>query len=568
MRLHDLTTRAIGAALVGGLLSACAGTGSGFAPAGGMSPNGLSSLSSPAVTMHDMGRATSATQVNLAIVLKYRNQDDLDKLVEDQADPGSGQYHHFLSQGHFVEKFGPTADQYEATIKQLQDAGFTVTHTFANRTVVDVSGPAPAAEKAFSTQIHNVQLSDGSARYIETISPTIPAQLGQTVFAVVGLDSAHTMHPMYAFPATRSTPVRGAVRPNKAPILFGPDHGYGPAAYRIAYDFPKALGQGQATGVVGDADFLDTDLSGFLTYFGEKQKVKTVRVPVDGGAPPNQISPDTVETNLDVETVVGINPDTTLYMYTVPPGQSNINNFTDMYNQAVQDNKVDTVNTSYSQCETAFDPNFPKAADKIFEQGGAEGITFHASSGDYGVYTYGCSNEVSVGSPTDTPHGVSIGGTTLEIDHTTGKEISEVGWDDTGGGVSVVFPVPSYQKGVKNVIKSGRNLPDVAFDANPNSGSSFYYDGSFQGPIGGTSLASPIFGAGITAVDQTNKSKAGYLNTTMYKAWDKIGYGKGAKAYFRDITVGSIGQYSAMKGYDQMSGIGVMLFSTFGPYLK
>jgi pseudomonalisin len=568
MRLHDLTTRAVGAALVGGLLSACAGTGSGFAPAGGMSPNGLRSPSQTG-SIRDMGRATSTTQVNLAVVLNYRNSDELDKLVDEQTDPGSAQYHHFLSQGQFVEKFGPTADQYQSTIKQLQDAGFTVTHTFANRTVIDASAPAPAAEKLFSTEIHNVQLSDGSARYTETISPTIPAQLGQTVFAVVGLDSAHTLHPMYAFPAKRSNPIKGgSMAPRKAPILFGPDRGYGPAAYRIAYNFPKALGQGQATGVVGDADFLDSDLAGFLTYFGEKQKVKTVRVAVDGGAPPNQISPDTVETNLDVETVVGINPDTTLYMYTVPPGQDNINNFTDMYNQAVQDDKVDTVNTSYSQCETAFDLNFPKAADKIFEQGGAEGITFHASSGDDGVDTYGCSDKVSVGSPTDTPHGVSIGGTTLEIDHTTGKEISEVGWDDTGGGVSVVFKLPSYQKGVKNIIKSGRNLPDVAFDANPNSGASFYYDGSFQGPIGGTSLASPIFGAGLTAVDQTNKSKAGYLNPTLYTQWGKVGYGKGAKAYFRDITVGTIGVYSAQKGYDQMSGIGVMLFSTFGPLLK
>jgi kumamolisin len=515
-----------------------------------------------------MGRASASTQVNLAVVLKYRNQDDLDRLVEAQADPDSGQYHRFLTQPQFVEKFGPTADQYESTIKLLKDAGFTVTHTFSNRTVIDASGPAPAAEKMFSTQIDNVQLSDGSARYIETVSPTIPAQLGQTVFAVVGLDSAHKMHPMYQFSSTRSNPVKGTMQPNKAPILFGPDHGYGPAAYRIAYDFnTKALGQGQASAVVGDADFLDTDLSGFLSYFKEKQKVKTTRVPVDGGAPPG-ISGDTVETNLDVETIVGVDPDTALYLYTVPSETQSISNFTDMYNQIVQDNKAETVNTSYSQCETAFDPNFPKAADKIFQQGAAEGITFHASSGDNGVYTYGCSRSVSVGSPTDTPTGISIGGTTLEIDHTTGKEISEVGWDETGGGVSVVFPVPSYQKGVKNIIKSGRNLPDVAFDANPNSGASLYYDGSFQGPIGGTSLASPIFGAGITSVDQINKSRAGALNVTMYKQWNKVGYGKGKKAYFRDITVGSIGQYSAKTGYDQMSGIGVMLFDTFGPLLK
>ena len=570
MRLHDLSARAISAVVIGGMLSACSGASSGFSPSGGTSPNGLRSPSKTE-SFVDMGRATSDTTVHLAVVLKYNNDANLDKFVDDLGDPASGMYHHFLTQQQFVEKFGPTPQQYADTVKQLQDAGFTVTHQFANRTVIDASVPAPTAEKYFSTEIHNVRLPDGVARYINTKPETIPAQLAQTVYQVVGLDSAHMMHPQYRFPTNRSnvTIPKGQVSPNKktAP-LFGPDNGYGPGVYRASYDFPaKMTGKGQATGVVGDADFLDSDLTGFLSYFDEKQSVPTTRVAVDGGAPPG-LTGDSVETELDVETVVGIDPDTALYLYTVP-GEPDLRYFTDMYNQAVQDNKVGTVNTSYSECETAFVPSFPKAADKIFEQGAAEGITFHASSGDDGVYTYGCSNEVSVGTPTDTPHNVSIGGTTEEVDHTTGQETSEVGWSyGTGGGVSVVFKVPSYQKGVKNVIKGGRNLPDVAFDADPNTGTSLYYNGRFQGPIGGTSLASPIFGAGMTAVNQLNKSRAGYLNPTMYKAWAKVGYGKGKKAYFRDITQGTIGVYSAMTGYDQMSGIGAMLFGTFGPQFK
>ncbi len=570
MRLNDFSARVISAVVIGGMLTACSGASSGLSPSGGTSPNGLRSPSNTE-SFVDTGRATSETTVHLAVVLKYNNDAKLDKLVEDQGDPASGMYHHFLTQQQFVKQFGPTPDQYAATVKQLQDAGFTVTHQFANRTVIDASGPAPTAEKYFSTEIHNVRLPDGVARYMNTKAETIPAQLAQTVYQVVGLDSAHMMQPQYRFPTNRiqSALPKAQVSPNKkTPPLFGPDRGYGPGVYRISYNFPaKMTGKGQATGVVGDADFLDSDLSGFLMYFDEKQKVPTTRVAVDGGAPPG-LTQDSIETELDVETVVGIDPDTALYLYTVP-SEPDLRYFTDMYNQAVQDNKVGTVNTSYSECETAFVPSFPKAADKIFEQGAAEGITFHASSGDYGVYTYGCSYEVSVGTPTDTPHNVSIGGTTEDVDHTTGQETSEVGWSyGTGGGVSVVFKVPSYQKGVTNVIKGGRNLPDVAFDADPNTGTSLYYNGRFQGPIGGTSLSSPIFGAGITAVNQMNKSRAGYLNPTMYKAWGKLGYGKGKKVYFRDITQGTIGVYSAMPGYDQMSGIGAMLFGTFGPQLK
>ncbi len=366
MRLQDLSTRALVAATVGGLLAGCSGTGSGFAPtSGGVSPSGLRSPSRT-YSFTDVGRATSATTVNLAVVLKYRNEDELDKLVDGQGDPGSGHYHHFLSQKQFVEKFGATPEQYQATIKELQDAGFTVTHTFTNRTIIDASAPAPTAEQYFSTEIHNVRLADGAARYTNVKPETIPSQLAKTVYTVVGLDSAHTMHPDYQLALhpnyknlPSSQPARQNSKQRSSPPLFGPDSGYGPLVYRTSYGFPKNMtGKGQATGVVGDADFLDTDLSGFLKYFDETQSVPTTRVKVDGGAPPG-LTGDSVETELDVETVVGIDPDTALYLYTVP-SEPDLRYFTDMYNQAVQDNKVGSVNTSYSECETALVPSFRK----------------------------------------------------------------------------------------------------------------------------------------------------------------------------------------------------------------
>ncbi|MBV9647656.1 MAG: hypothetical protein JO043_09350, partial [Candidatus Eremiobacteraeota bacterium] len=165
----------------------------------------------------------------------------------------------------------------------------------------------------------------------------------------------------------------------------------------------------------------------------------------------------------------------------------------------------------------------------------------------------------SVGVPTSTPHNISVGGTDLSVD-SSGHETSEIGWDGTGGGVSVIFPLPSYQKKVKNIIPKGRNLPDVAFDA---LNASYYFDGTWAGPIGGTSLSSPIFGATLTEIDQVENSRAGYFNVTLYKTWLAHGYGKGTHSYFRDITQGSIPPYQAGPGYDQMSGIGAMLAGNF-----
>ena len=241
-----------------------------------------------------------------------------------------------------------------------------------------------------------------------------------------------------------------------------------------------------------------------------------------------------------------------------------------MYNKAVTDDKADTVSTSYSECETAFLPEFAKAADAIFEQGSSLGITFHSATGDRGTETYGCYS-LSVGTPADTTHNVAIGGTIEHVDPSTGQEIREVGWNDdsgaTGAGVSTLFKLPSYQQGVAHTIKSGRNIADLAFDASANTGESFYYEGSFDGPIGGTSLSSPIFGAGLTAINELRNSRTGYFNPLLYKIWGANGYSQGPKTYFRDIVHGIDQPYKAKKRYDQMSGIGAMLFGNFGRIL-
>ncbi|HEY6486215.1 MAG TPA: S53 family peptidase, partial [Candidatus Cybelea sp.] len=503
--------------------------------------------------MQDLGRATDTTRVNLAVVLNYHNEAKLDQLIEAQGTPGSGSFHHFLTPPQFAREFGPTQADYDATLGQLRDAGFTITHTFTNRTTIDASAPAPAAERLFSTEIHVVRRADGQTRYTNVRPETIPANLARTVYAVVGLDSAHSLRPQYVFKPGHHIVPAGQVRRQSKPPLFGPDSGYGPGVYRAAYGIPKKLtGTARATAFVGDADFLDSDVNAYLAYFQvNRTGPATTRVLVDGGPPPG-LSGDSVEATLDVETLVSIAPGTAIYAYEAPQA-SDLRYFTDMYTQIVQDNIADTVNTSYSECETAFIPSFPKAADQIFKQGAALGITFHSSTGDNGTETYGCNgSQPTVGTPADARHQVAIGGTAMDVDHTTGKETSEVGWSDftgaTGGGVSIVMRLPRYQRGVTNVIKSGRNLPDISFDASPLTGESFYFDGSFQGPIGGTSLASPIFGAGLTIMDQMVSSRAGNFDPNLYALWTKNGYGSGKKVFLRDITSGSIGAYSAGPG--------------------
>ena len=137
--------------------------------------------------------------------------------------------------------------------------------------------------------------------------------------------------------------------------------------------------------------------------------------------------------------------------------------------------------------ETAYDTYFTTPAGHV-------GITFIAASGDSGTVEY----------PSTSPNVLSVGGTTLTLS-SSGTYQSESAWDDSGGGYSQFEAEPSYQKSVQTT--GLRSTPDVAFDADPNSGVEVYQtlpranQGSWQ-LVGGTSLGAPAWAAPIAIVDQ------------------------------------------------------------------
>ncbi len=525
----------------------------------------------PRVAVSDLGLAPSNGRINLAITLKYRNQAQLDQLVALQSNPASPAYHQFLTSSQFNAAFAPTAAQYAQVAAALQRGGFSITNTFSNHTVIDAVGTIGAAEKFFSTEIHRVNQPGYGERYLNARPGVAPASIASLVRSVDGLHNLRVVstdiaraQPQPQAPLNEGLDPDLVGQPLKGPVSSATHlSGYGPLGFSGGYDLPQQhkipkekgqyyTGTGRASGVVIDADFLDSDLSGFLTYFNVTRTGQaTTRIPIDGGPPGGDGSGDSLETTLDVETIVSNAPGTNLYVYEFPSFNS-LSYITDAYNAVVNANVVDTANSSFGGCETGIGGSTAEAWDNIAEQGSALGITFHASSGDSGS-DGGC-----VSAPASGPHFVAVGGTSL-IDTTKGKWSSENAWNGSGGGVSTVFALPSYQSGVSGVITSGRNVPDVAFDANPDTGAAFYYGGSWNtdyNPLGGTSLASPIFGATLTEINELLGARSGYFNPTLYTFWGKNGYGTKKKPFFHDITSGSNGEYTAKAGFDQVTGIG------------
>ena len=143
------------------------------------------------------------------------------------------------------------------------------------------------------------------------------------------------------------------------------------------------------------------------------------------------------------------------------------------------------------------------------------------------------------------------GGTT--ISNVTGSSFTEYVWNDngvTGGGISDIFRLPNFTlplwqslvriPGSVNDGHNGRGIPDIAGNADPDSGYAIFLNGENIGPVGGTSAASPLYAALAALLNSRLGRPVGYLNPTLYSAPEFV---------FRDIIDGQSNATGGSKGY-------------------
>lgn len=234
-----------------------------------------------------------------------------------------------------------------------------------------------------------------------------------------------------------------------------------------------------------------------------------------------------VETSLDVEWAHAIAPAAKIVLE-VLPSQDDQDFQLGVYYAAVN-GLGNVISNSYGIPELEHGPATLDAYDLVIGVAAASGISVNYSSGDGGDEGLGAPIG-SVLTPSDDPYATAVGGTSLGIPNGAGQNV-EVGWGNNqtlvayasnevadpplhagnvggaGGGESVYFAQPSWQNvptavGVPGPIL-GRLVPDVATLADPYTGAVFVYTDPVLGliaePIGGTSLACPIF-SGIWAL--------------------------------------------------------------------
>ena len=536
------------------------------------------------------------TSKTISVVLALPSSDPagLKTFVDRVSKPGDPLYRQYITAQEFANRFGGNASDYQALKEWAASNNLTISQESVGRTTLTVRGRVEVLNRLFKTQINNYKTSDGVIFYSAGIAPTVPAEIGSKVVAVIGLTSgkpnaalAKVGKALGEHPAPNS-----ALKPagSANALGTGPGGSYAPQDLQTAYSIPTwgAFIKGQTLAIFEQGYYNPADVSFYETYFNTGSNVKQIPISVNNS--PVIVEPAIeVEACLDVDMIIAANPKVAKVLVYIDDYQYDPFDvaITDAFTKIADDGKASVVSASYGEDEGFFIADGTEVAlDTALQQCAAQGITVLASSGDNGAFGNGYNFPYNVSNPATDPYCTSVGGTQLLT--TTGEEyLLESCWNEfpyygaTGGGISTYWAQPAYQ----NIPFTGytaqnggsttkRNVPDVAAVAAVTTGVAVYV--SDQGgwfDVGGTSVASPLWAGYLSninaALTWTGLGNLGFFNPILYTVGTTVG--ATPSDYMYDITSGSNGYvpfggpgYYNGFGYSNTTGNGSIWGGGFG----
>jgi subtilase family serine protease len=500
-----------------------------------------------------VGKLSGSQVMKLNIVLPLRDQAGLETFLKNLYDSSSRSYRRFLTVRQFTEQFGPTQKNYDAVVRFAKSNHLTVIGGSRDGMNVEVSAPVSAIESALHVTLRTYRHpTENRNFYAPDKEPT--TNLSFSLWHISGLDNYSIPHALFL----RKSDYAKAHGMRPQDVVSHATTGSGPSASFLGSDMRAAYyggtgltGAGQNLGLF---EFAGTDLTDLTTYYnniGQTNSVPVSLFSTDGTSTSCMYSAnscDDAEQTLDMTQALGMAPGlASLVVYV-----------------GATDTAILSAMTSHSPlpttigCSWGWTPADTSTLDPYFERMAAQGQTFFSASGDSS--TWSSSNEAW---PSDDANVVSVGGTDLITAGAGGPWQSETAWVDSGGGISPDnIAIPSWQQiaGVINATNKGstalRNGPDVSANAN----FTFYVcadqTACTANEYGGTSFAAPMWAGYIALLNQqlaaNNKSPIGFLNPTVYAQNVTSAYATD----FHDITSGTSGSFSAVPGYDLVTGWG------------
>ena len=462
------------------------------------------------------------------------------------------EYYH-LSREEFVTAHGANPDDLKKVEKFAQSYDLNVKETNVAAGIMILSGTTVSFSKAFKVELANYEHPDFTYRG-RTGHVHIPENLADIIEAVLGLDNRPQTSPHFRLPKESEK----FARSNESRVSYTP-----PEVAKL-YNFPSDINcVDQCIGIIElDGGYRSADLQAYFTRL-QVPKPKITDVSIDGAKnePTGDPNGPDGEVVLDIEVASSVAPGAHIAVYFAPNTDAG---FLNAITTAIHDtqNRPSVISISWGNSESKWTLQAMQAMNRAFQDAATLGVTICCASGDNGSSDGVTDGLFHVDFPASSPYALACGATRLEgSDHIITKEVV---WNEgrnsaTGGGVSDVFDLPSWQANThippsaNQGGKIGRGVPDVAGNADPSTGYQVLVDGQ-QFVIGGTSAVAPLWAGLIAIINQKLGNSVGFINPILYSLPLQ-------DSAFHDITSGNNannqdGPYEAKTGWDPCTGLG------------
>jgi kumamolisin len=437
-----------------------------------------------------------------------------------------------LTHEDFAAKHGCGTDDIIAVESFAARHHFTVDRVHAGARTITLSGNLHDLAQAFGASIELRKVGDKTYR-TRSGHLSVPVDLNGVVIAVLGFDE------------------RPVARTRHHVLDRAGQSSYTPGQVAQAYNFPPNKGTNQTIALIElGGGYNQSDLDTYWRQVGVSG-VSVTAVGVDGvtNAPTGDPNSADGEVALDIEVAGAIAPAARIAVYFAPNTDEG---FLDGINAAIHDavRKPSVISISWGGPECNWTPQAMNAFNAAFHDAALLGISICVAAGDNGSNDGVGDNANHVDFPASSPWVLACGGTRLQANG--GKIMSETVWNDgaeggaTGGGFSAHFSKPLYFQ--KNLDIVGRGVPDVAGNADPETGYLIVVDGQ-SGVIGGTSAVAPLWASLIALCNEELGRNAGWIHQHLYGPAAQQGA-------LHDITQGNNGSFQAGKGWDACTGLG------------
>jgi kumamolisin len=541
------------------------------------SAEGAVSVASDAAVPHAgaalVGATSASKMITLAIALPSRDPAGAQAFATHVTTLGDPMYRQYLRPEQYAAQFGARPADYDSVLAWVKAQGLTPGEAFTARTVLPVTGTVAAIEAAFGVTISDYRDAKGRIFYAADRNPSLPAGIAGKVVGVLGLSSTASFVPLARIKPAGAAPRESGTGPHAAFLAADLRSAYAVPAQTFA---PKT----QTLAVFEQGGFDPKDVAVYLA----KNKLPAVPVVVrdvdgyGGGIDDQGVE---LEAVLDIDMQIGINPAAKQILVYEDGADSFPVELLDSFSAMATDDMAKSISVSYGQDETVQGATAIQAENTVLLQLVAQGQAVFAACGDSGAYGSGNSPlPLNVADPASQPEVTAVGGTTL---FTGAKQsyLAENAWNDlnifegaTGGGVSTVWALPSYQESYGYPITTNnggsatyRNVPDVAAVADPLTGVAIYskLNGGWL-TVGGTSVAAPIWAGLYSLANDTSEGLGfgtiGFANPPLYKI--ATSYNLVFAPDLHDVVDGTNGTasdyagpgFSAGYGYDNTTGLG------------